>query len=207
MIRNNELEQYQPVLPRGWHRTNFVFAAEIDSNQRADSLWLLHNPLSEPISQTLQQYPFFDLYNLGILRNPRPDDIRFSYLQVFRLNFDQEGWQWRWRTESRSDGGLGQVFLIFVKNLRPVHYVRLVQNTVTGDFRHATRLLDNRVGRKEGGLPSTMWACEGYPGHRLDGCPALVTPQDGLPENWPSVCPMLRRHEDGRSEVVMEFLQ
>ena len=175
MIRNNGRAQVQALLPEGWHRTNFVLAAEIDSHERATSLWLLHNPLLEPVSQALQQYPMFDLYTLKKPLHTHPHDIHRSEHQVFRIQCGEKGW--RQRTEAERDGGLGLVGLTSVVDLEPVHYVRVVQSSVTGHFRHATWILVNRIKTNRKGLPRPIWVCEGYPGHRLRDCPALVPPE------------------------------
>lgn len=194
MVRTNgeHIGQGYLQMSRRWHRTSFVLAAEIDGLGKAGSLWLLYNFHPGPLSSTLQRYHMFDLYRIS-----RPGN--YVQTQVFQLFCGDEGWHQR--TINNRKGHLGLVGIDFVCGLRPVHYVKVVQQESTGHFRHATSVMRYLFGHSDGDpVSGPVWVCRGYAYHDPTDCPALVT------ENGRRVCPMSFSSATGEQEVRAIYL-
>lgn len=152
-----------------WCRTRFVFAAEIDVDGNAASLWMLQHPEPPPSDgldgPTLKSYDLFDL--LAIVDLPeRYDPIQF---QLFSLFWGVEGW--RQKTAAGEVLDMGFVTLDWVEHQGLIHFVRVVQNS-TGYISHAT-WVKRDLTETSGVSSRPSWMCMWYPGHRETGCTAI----------------------------------
>lgn len=150
MVRRNNLTS--------WHRTNFVFAAEIDEYGRAAVLWMMEQ-LEAPLPELLP-YPPFDLHTIAFVPPSQQPQL------LLELYCGQAGW--RHRSEAVWYEGLGLVALDTEMSPKPVHFVRVAQNW-TGDFMHATSVQMNPTAT--GSRP--IWVCSSCEEPHWANCPEM----------------------------------
>lgn len=139
MARHHSLEK--------WHRTDFVFAAEIDEHGKAAELWMIQQfevPLEEIVP-----YPHFDFRTIANVPPHVPPHLYQTQL-ILELHCGRAGW--RERSEAVQYVGLGLVSLEQELSPKPIHFIRVVQH-LTGSFMHGTLVHPNRTGCKP------VWYC------------------------------------------------
>lgn len=151
-----------------WHRTEFVFAAELGGQMMAAELWMFHNHGPQiPLSLVLPPYPLFNFYDISGLWPGKICQQRALFVHCGKE-------QWRQRTidQEQEGGALGAVGLRWVTHSESLHFVRMVQDRIQGHCTHATRVLEHPLLGDVFREYRPYWACR-YRAHQQNGCPAI----------------------------------